>query len=86
MVPDREWVSFMYSYPNHIPLDEATIRDIVRRAERFAFDRIYGGWWGRTVLTGGPGAIRRSAERYIARISGGARSARPGAAGPPGVP
>src|SRR6202020_275110 len=38
VVPDREWVSFMYSYPNLIPLDEATIRDIVRRTERFTFD------------------------------------------------
>ena len=71
VVPDRGWVSFMYSYPNLIPLDEATIRDIVRRAERFTFDRVYGGWWGRNVLAGGPAAIRRSAERYIARLNGG---------------
>jgi hypothetical protein len=70
VVPDREWVSFMYSYPNLIPLDEATIRDIVRRTERFTFDRVYGGWWGRTVLQSGPAAIRRSADRYIARTNG----------------
>ena len=25
VVPDREWVSFMWSYPNLVPLDEATI-------------------------------------------------------------
>jgi len=35
----------MWSYPNHIPLDEATVLDIARRAERFAFDRVYGAWW-----------------------------------------
>src|SRR6478736_5416486 len=49
VVPDRRFVSFMWSYPNLIPLDEATVQDIARRVERFAFDRIYGGWWGRIV-------------------------------------
>jgi hypothetical protein len=70
VVQDRNWVSFMWSYPNLIPLDEATIRDIVRRVEPFGFDRIYGGWWGRVVVNEGPGAIRRSADRYIARLHG----------------
>jgi hypothetical protein len=70
VVPDRAWVSFMWSYPNLIPLDEATIRDIASRVERFGFDRVYGGWWGRVVLQDGPQAIRRSAERYIASLHG----------------
>ncbi len=70
VVQDREWVSFMWSYPNLIPLGEATINDIAARVEPFGFDRIYGGWWGRVVVNDGPGAIRRSAERYIARLRG----------------
>jgi rubredoxin len=70
VVPDRAWVSFMYSYPNLIPLDEATVRDIVRRVERFAFDRIYGGWWGRIVVADGAAAVRRSADRYVAHLCG----------------
>ena len=70
VVQDREWVSFMWSYPNHIPLDEATVLDIARRAERFTFDRVYGGWWGRTVLKDGAAAVRRSADRYVARLHG----------------
>ena len=70
VVPDREWVSFMWSYPNLIPLDKATVLDIARRVERFAFDRIYGGWWGRVVFTDGPAAVRRSADRYVARLDG----------------
>jgi hypothetical protein len=70
VVPDRAWVSFMWSYPNLIPLDEDTIRDIAARVGRFSFDRVYGGWWGRNVLTDGPAAIRRSAERYIASLHG----------------
>ena len=70
VVPDRRWVSFMWSYPNLIPLDEATVADIARRAGRFSFDRVYGGWWGRIVLVDGAAAVRRSAERYVARLHG----------------
>src|SRR4051812_35916906 len=63
VVQDREWVSFMWSFPNLIPLDPAAIRQIVARISPFAFDRIYGGWWGRVVVRDGAAAIRRSAQR-----------------------
>ena len=68
VVQDRDWVSFMWSYPNLIPLDEATVLDIARRTERFSFDRVYGGWWGRVVVQDGAAAVRRSADRYVARL------------------
>lgn len=70
VVADRDWVSFMWSYPNLIPLDEAAIAEIARRVEPFTFDRIYGGWWGHVVVADGAGAVRRSAARYIARLRG----------------
>jgi hypothetical protein len=70
VVQDRDWVSFMWSYPNLIPLDEGTVLDIARRTERFGFDRVYGGWWGRVVVQDGAAAVRRSADRYIARLHG----------------
>jgi hypothetical protein len=70
VVQDRDWVSFMWSYPNLIPLDEHTIADIAGRVERFRFDRVYGGWWGRVVVRDGAAAVRRSADRYIARLRG----------------
>ncbi|MFR9673302.1 MBL fold metallo-hydrolase [Streptomyces sp. TR02-1] len=70
VVPDRDWVSFMWSYPNLIPLDERTVQDIARRVERYAFDRVYGGWWGRVVVRDGAAAVRRSADRYRARLRG----------------
>ena len=70
VVQDRGWVSFMWSYPNLIPLDPATIEDIARRVERLEFDRIYGGWWGRVVIHDGAAAVRRSADRYLARLRG----------------
>jgi hypothetical protein len=70
VVQDREWVSFMWSFPNLIPLDEPTVLDIARRIEPFRFERIYGGWCGHVVIRDGPAAIRRSAERYVARMRG----------------
>lgn len=70
VVQDREWVSFMWSFPNLIPLDEPTVLDIARRIDRFQFTRIYGGWWGHVVLEDGPAAIHRSADRYVARMRG----------------
>ena len=43
---DRRWVSFMYSYPNFIPLDAAAVRHIVAAVEPYAFEDIYGAWSG----------------------------------------
>jgi hypothetical protein len=70
VVQDRSWVSFMWSYPNLIPLDQRTVLDIAARVERFRFDRVYGGWWGRVVVADGAAAVRRSADRYVARMQG----------------
>ena len=70
VVRDREWVSFMWSFPNLIPLDEHTVEDIAARVERLRFDRVYGGWWGAVVVADGAAAVRRSADRYVARLRG----------------
>lgn len=61
---DRRWVSFMYSFPNYIPLPASEIDHISGSVEPFDFDRIYGAWWDRNVATDGKAAVRRSAERY----------------------
>ena len=70
VVQDREWVSFMWSFPNYIPLDDATVLDIAQpgRAVRLRADlrRLVGS----VVVADGPGAIRRSADRYVARLHG----------------
>ena len=61
---DRRWVSFMYSFPNYIPLPAPEIDRIVATVEPFSFDRIYGAWWDRNVESEAKDAVRRSAERY----------------------
>jgi hypothetical protein len=65
VVQDRGWVSFMYSYPNLIPLAANEVRRMVAALEPYEFDRVYGAWWGRVVASGGKEAVRRSAERYV---------------------
>ncbi len=70
VVSDRRYVSFMYSYPNLIPLSVMAVRGIVEAVAPFAFDRIYGAWWDRIVPTDGKAAVTRSADRYIAAITG----------------
>jgi hypothetical protein len=65
VVADRNWVSFMYSYPNLIPLpaDEvARIRDTIAP---YQFERLYGAWFERVVDSDARNAVIRSADRYI---------------------
>lgn len=70
VVNDRQWVSFMRSYPNLIPLDPDTIGDIVDRVRGYRFDRVYGGWWDRVIFSDGTASVQRSADRYIGWVEG----------------
>ena len=69
VVSDRRYVSFMYSYPNLIPLPASKVRQVASAVEALPFDRIYGAWWNREILADAKSAVRRSAERYIRAIS-----------------
>lgn len=65
VVSDRNWVSFMYSYPNLIPLpgyEVARIRDAI---VPYQFERLYGAWFERVVASDARNAVVRSADRYI---------------------
>ncbi len=68
VVPDLRYVSFMFSYPNLIPLDAEEVRKILASVDAFPYDRIYGGWWDRNVMSGAQAAVQASADRYIRRI------------------
>jgi hypothetical protein len=67
---DRRWLSFMYSYPNLIPLGPAAIRRIVAALRPLAFDRLYGAFPGQVMAADAKGAVERSAERYLRMIGG----------------
>ena len=68
---DRRSVSFMYSFPNYIPLNAEAVRRIARAIEPLAFDRIYGAWWGRNIEADAKAAFDISVRRYLAAISDG---------------
>ncbi|MFS8096663.1 hydrolase [Lentzea alba] len=68
-VPDTGWVTFMRSYPNRIPLSAGLVRRIVERLEPHAYERLYSLLDG-AILVDAKGAVRRSADRYIAWVSG----------------
>lgn len=70
VVPDTRWVSFMYSYPNLIPLNARAVERILRAVRPFNYDRIYSGWWDRVLVEDAKAAVQRSADRYTAAIRG----------------
>jgi glyoxylase-like metal-dependent hydrolase (beta-lactamase superfamily II) len=68
VVMDRRYVSFMYSYPNLIPLPAETVERIAAKMRQYRYERVYGAFNGRTVRVDGAQAVERSAERYIRRL------------------
>jgi glyoxylase-like metal-dependent hydrolase (beta-lactamase superfamily II) len=66
---DRRSVSFMFSYPNYIPLNAAAVRRIADAVAPLAFDAIYGAWWGRNIASGAKTRFEASVRRYLGAIS-----------------
>lgn len=66
---DRRFVSFMYSYPNMIPLNAAKVTNILDSVEPFAFEQLYGGWWHSIIASDAKNAVKRSAARYLDAIA-----------------
>ena len=60
----------MYSYPNHIPLPETSIRAIEAALEPFAFERIYGAWWGTVIPPTGAGSCAAPRSATSTRCTG----------------
>lgn len=69
VVSDRRYVSFMYSFPNLIPLSPTAVREVVAAVEPFAYDRIYSAWWGTVINENARAGVHFSADRYINAIT-----------------
>ncbi len=67
VVSDTHYVTFMYSYPNYIPLSARKVQHIVDTVKPFSFTKIYDAF-GRIVTENGRESVIRSAERYIKAI------------------
>ncbi|MBI6630807.1 MBL fold metallo-hydrolase [Pontibaca salina] len=67
---DRKRVSFLWSYPNMLPLPAPAIRRIAEKLSPVCFDRIYGAFDGKTVVSGADGIVRDSARLYLELLAG----------------
>jgi glyoxylase-like metal-dependent hydrolase (beta-lactamase superfamily II) len=65
VTPGGHRVSFMWSYPNMMPLPARAIRHIIDAIASWRYDRIYGAFAGQTIPKDAPAIVSRSAARYI---------------------
>jgi glyoxylase-like metal-dependent hydrolase (beta-lactamase superfamily II) len=69
VVMDRRHVTFMYSYPNFIPMATGDVRAMRDRLARFAFEDVYGYTWGRNIIGGARAAVDASFERHLRAVA-----------------
>ncbi|MEM7334890.1 MAG: MBL fold metallo-hydrolase, partial [Chloroflexota bacterium] len=65
---DRRHVSFMWSYPNYIPLAPSKVKQVVTAVGPYEYDRIYSAWWDKIIVDEAKTAVSISAERYLMAI------------------
>lgn len=61
---DRQFVSFMDSYANYIPLSAPKVDEIAQAVAPLEFDRVYSHFSGLVLSQDAKGAVQRSVERY----------------------
>ncbi len=69
-IPDRNFVTFMRSYPNMVPLSAPAVERIGAMLEPYRYDIIYGAWFDRPFTNGGKDVLKRSIDRYLYWIKG----------------
>lgn len=69
VVADQNWVSFMYSYPNLIPLPAVKVQTMAKKVTEMNFDRLYNAFH-RIIQKDAKLAVQTSADRYIRALNG----------------
>ena len=69
VVQDTRWVTFMYSYPNLIPLPARAVQKIAAALAPFPFDMMFGNFFDSVIESGAKQAFEVSVERYLAAIA-----------------
>ncbi len=69
LVADPRRVTFLWSYPNRIPLSASTVRRMADTLKPWRIDRLYGFSVGLQITQQGSAAIEHSAQRYIQLLS-----------------
>lgn len=69
VVMDRRHVSFMYSYPNFIPMKTGDVRAMRRRLDGCSFEDVFGYTWGRNIVGGARAAVDASFDRFLRAVA-----------------
>jgi hypothetical protein len=70
VVQDNKSVSFMWSFPNFIPLSGPSVEGVVKAIKPYNYDRVHGAFMDRTIWSDGKAVVERSAARYLKIIRG----------------
>jgi len=66
VTPGAHGVSFLWSYPNMLPLSAATVSDIMHRLSGVTFGQLYGAFEGQDIHHQAKEKVMRSGEKYLA--------------------
>ncbi|EIN11210.1 hypothetical protein PUNSTDRAFT_98270 [Punctularia strigosozonata HHB-11173 SS5] len=69
IAPDRKTISFMYSYPNQVPLSPKEVGGIWQAIAYLGFNRALSAWPGREIVHDAKSLVLKSALRFT-RIAG----------------
>jgi len=62
---DRRHVSFMYSYPNMVPMRTSDVIEMRTRLQKYEFEDVFGYTWGLNIIGDGRRAVDESFDRYL---------------------
>lgn len=62
---DRRNVTFMYSFPNYIPMTRSDVMRIGQVVSALEYDSIFGFTWGRNIIGNAKDAVDRSLHRFM---------------------
>ena len=69
VTPGAHAVSFMWSYPNLLPLAAASVEKIVERLVDTPFEALYGAFEGQNVTKNARQIVLDSAQKYLACLN-----------------
>lgn len=70
VTPGEDRVSFIRSAPNWLPLPELAVRRALAAIGDLDYDRVYSGWWQRTIHQDAQAVVARSSTRYLEWLTG----------------
>ncbi|MGU3522588.1 MBL fold metallo-hydrolase [Enterobacteriaceae bacterium C23F] len=65
VAPGAGSVSFMWSYPNMLPLSAQTVADIAQRLKDVHYDALYGAFEGKNIPENAADIVQQSAHKYL---------------------